>query len=102
DPPEFIRELLAEWRKGVQVVWAAREQRRGESAAKIGFARLYYLLMRNVVGMKEIPPTGADFFLLDRKVVEAFSQFGEANVSILALITWMGFRQVVIPYAKEP
>ena len=44
---------------------------------------------------------GADFFLVDRQVAEAFSHFREANVSILALITWMGFRQVVIPYDKE-
>ena len=48
-----------------------------------------------------MPATGADFFLLDRKVVEAFSQFSEANVSILALITWMGFRQTAVPYDKE-
>ena len=101
DPPEFIPELLAEWAKGVQVVWAARQQRQGESAATIGSARLYYWLMRNVVGMKEMPATGADFFLLDRKVVEAFSEFNEANVSVLALITWIGFRQVAIPYDKE-
>jgi polyisoprenyl-phosphate glycosyltransferase len=57
--------------------------------------------MRNIVGMKEMPATGADFFLLDRKVVDAFSQFGEAHVSILALITWLGFRQESIPYDKE-
>jgi dolichol-phosphate mannosyltransferase len=57
--------------------------------------------MRNVVGMKEMPATGADFFLLDRKVVDAFRQFNEANVSILALITWMGFQQAFVPYDKE-
>jgi dolichol-phosphate mannosyltransferase len=48
-----------------------------------------------------MPATGADFFLLDRKVANAFSQFSEAHVSILALITWMGFQQVSIPYDKE-
>ncbi len=101
DPPEFIPQLLAEWRKGLQVVWAARQQREGETTATVGSSRFYYWVMRNVVGMKEMPATGADFFLLDRKVADAFSHFGEANVSILALITWMGFRQSVIPYDKE-
>jgi len=101
DPPEFIPALLKEWRSGAQVVWAARHQRQGETAATIGSARLYYWVMRNVVGMKEMPAMGADFFLVDRQVAEAFSGFSEANVSILALITWMGFRQVVIPYDKE-
>ena len=39
---------------------------------------------------------GADFFLLDRAVVDTFCRFGESNASILALITWMGFRQATI------
>ncbi len=50
--------------------------------------------------MKEMPPTGADFFLLDRAVVDAFCRFSESNASILALITWMGFRQATITYDK--
>lgn len=101
DPPETIPALLEHWRAGTPVVWAVRHKRKGESSTTKGFARLYYWLMRNVVGMKEMPATGADFFLLDRKVVNAFSQFSEAHVSILALITWMGFQQVSIPYDKE-
>jgi len=101
DPPEFIPKLLIEWSKGAQVIWAARQQREGQTLASMGTARLYYWLMRNVVGMKEMPATGADFFLLDRSVAEAFSRFGEANVSILALITWIGFRQVTVTYDKE-
>jgi dolichol-phosphate mannosyltransferase len=62
---------------------------------------VYYWIMRHVVGMREMPATGADFFLLDRAVVEAFSQFTESNVSILALLTWMGFRQATVEYDKE-
>lgn len=101
DPPELIPQLLDQWRRGIQVVWAARRQREGESVTTIGFARFYYWLMRNMVGIKEMPATGADFFLVDRKVVDAFSQFGEANVSLFALIIWMGFRQATISYDKQ-
>jgi dolichol-phosphate mannosyltransferase len=101
DPPETIPELLTHWKEGAEVVWAVRHKRKGEGRATKGFARIYYWLMRNVVGMKDMPATGADFFLLDRKVVNAFGQFSEANVSILALITWMGFDQVSVPYDKE-
>lgn len=101
DPPEAIPELLTKWRDGAQVVWAVRQAREGESQATVGFSRLYYWIMRSIVGMKEMPATGADFFLLDRKVVEAFSQFNETNTSVLALITWMGFSQAQIPYDKH-
>jgi glycosyltransferase involved in cell wall biosynthesis len=100
DPPEVLPELLDQWRAGVKVVWAARGVREGEKATTLGFSRLYYWVMRSIVGMKEMPATGADFFLLDRTVVEAFSRFSESNVSTLALITWMGFRQATIMYDK--
>lgn len=101
DPPETIPELLAHWRNGTQVVWAARNSREGESATTIGMSRLYYWMMRNVVGIKEMPATGADFFLLDRKVVQVFNEFSETNVSVFALLTWMGFRQATITYDKH-
>jgi glycosyltransferase involved in cell wall biosynthesis len=101
DPPEIIPLLLVKWRDGAQVVWAARARREGEKASSIGFARLYYFLMRQIVGIKDIPSTGADFFLVDRCVNESLGQFRESHVSIMALITWMGFRQTSITYDKQ-
>jgi dolichol-phosphate mannosyltransferase len=101
DPPETLPLLLDAWREGAQVVWAVRDKREGEKTSTVAFARLYYWLMRNVVGIKEMSGTGADFFLLDRVVLNAFREFRESNVSILALITWMGFRQERIPYTKK-
>lgn len=101
DPPETLPVLLAEWQQGIQVVWAVRQRRSGEKATTVGFAQLYYLLMRRVVGLKQMPATGADFFLLDRAVVETLKQFHENNVSLFALLTWMGFRQSQIFYDKQ-
>jgi dolichol-phosphate mannosyltransferase len=101
DPPETIHSLVERWRNGAQVVWAVRRQRPGERA-HAGFATLYYWMMRNVVGMREMPVRGADFFLVDRAVIEALRGFPERHVSILALITWLGFRQDFIEYDKQP
>lgn len=101
DPPETIPELLERWREGSQVVWAARGRGDHEGSATSRLSRIYYWLMRRVAGFDEMPSEGADFFLLDRRVLEAFSRFDENNVSILALITWMGFRQTTITYTKE-
>jgi dolichol-phosphate mannosyltransferase len=58
--------------------------------------------MRRVVGMREMPARGADFFLVDRIVIEALRNFRERNVSVLALVTWLGFRQTLIEYDKQP
>lgn len=101
DPPETLPLLLEKWRAGDQVIWAVRNRREGEKSSTLGFARLYYFLMRRIVGIKEMPATGADFFLIDRRVLNAFAEFKESNTSILALITWMGYRQSSIVYNKH-
>jgi dolichol-phosphate mannosyltransferase len=101
DPPEVIPALLEHWQAGAKVVWAAREKREGETAVTVALARVYYWLMRKIAGFKDMSKTGADFFLLDRRVLDAFLDFKETNVSILALITWMGFHQTTLTYTKE-
>ena len=101
DPPETLPALLEKWRAGAKIVWAVREGREGESAATKGFARLYYGIMRRFVGISEMPATGADFFLLDRRVIDVLNVFKESNVSLMALLTWMGFRQDRILYVKQ-
>lgn len=101
DPPESIPELITKWQKGTKIVWAVRAQRQGEKASTIGFSRLYYILMRKIVGIRDIPATGADFFLIDRQVINALKHFNEAHVSLFALITWLGFQQDSIIYDKE-
>ena len=101
DPPETLTALLDAWRRGAQVVWAVRRAQPGERS-HAGFAAIYYWIMRHIVGMKDMPARGADFFLIDRAVVEAFRRFPERNVSVLALITWLGFRQESVEYDKQP
>jgi polyisoprenyl-phosphate glycosyltransferase len=101
DPPETLASMVARWRQGAQVVWATRRVQPGDPSHR-GFAALYYWMMRRLVGMTEMPARGADFFLLDRVVVDAFRRFSERNVSVLALITWLGFRQEFVEYDKQP
>ena len=100
DPPETLAAMVARWRQGAQVVWATRRARPGDPSHR-GFAAVYYWMMRRPVGMTEMPARGADFFLVDRVVVDAFRRFSERNVSVLALITWLGFRQEYVEYDKQ-
>ena len=100
DPPELIPRLLESWQKGSDVVWAVREQREGESYCRVWFSQAYYALMQRFA-LAEMPPEGADFFLIDRRVIDTFNQTSERNTSILALILWMGFNQTSVPYVKK-
>ena len=102
DPPEVIPRLLEQWRAGAQVVWAARAKREGEKMSTLAFARVFYFLMRHLVGIRTMPATGADFVLIDRRVMDALKDFREANISIMALVTWMGFQQATVLYNKKP
>jgi len=101
DPPELLQSLLERWHAGAQVVWASRRVQPGEPA-HAGFAAIYYWIMRNVVGMTGMPARGADVFLVDRAVIDAFRRFPERHASVFALITWMGFRQDYVEYEKQP
>ena len=101
DSPETLPLLFKEWQDGAQVVWAVRARREYRETSKVAFARLYYFLMRHVIGIRWMPSSGSDFFLVDRRVLDAFCQFKESNESVLALITWMGFRQETITYTKQ-
>jgi len=101
DPPEALPEMLERWRQGAQVVWAVREQRQGEGVATLLGARLFYFVMRHVVGLREMSASGADFFLVDRRALAAVRQIRERNASLFALVAWMGFRQDRVSYDKH-
>ncbi len=101
DPPETIGAMLAAWRGGAQVVWGTRREQPG-APAHAGFAAIYYWIMRRLVGVTALPERGADFFLADRVVLDAFAQHAERQISVFALVAWMGFRQATIEYDKQP
>ncbi len=98
DPPELMIQMLERWRSGVQVVWAVRRHQPGDGSG----TQLYYWIMRKLVGMNDMPATGADFFLVDRVVIDAFLAAADRHVSIFALMMWLGFRREFIQYDKQP
>ena len=100
DPPEIIPQLLIEWEKGSKVVWGVRDRREGENFFTIACSRFFYFLMNRLTNVSQ-PPTGADVFLIDRQVIEAFKQSPEKNTSVYMLIAWLGYSQTYITYVKE-
>lgn len=102
DPPELIPSLMVPWReRGVDVVYAQRQARSGESWAKRITARLFYALMQHV-GRIHIPPDTGDFRLLSRKAVDALNQYPEQHRFMKGLFTWIGFDQEAVTYERDP
>jgi dolichol-phosphate mannosyltransferase len=100
DPPELATALVTRWREGAHVVWAVRGGRRGESRLGLALSGAYYRMMNRWTSVR-LPQTGADFFLLDRRVIDVLKNLPERNTSIFALISWLGFRQAEVEYVKE-
>lgn len=100
DPPEIITSLLDKWRIGAKTVWGVRKKRKGESIVRQFCSRMYYRMMNSLTAVKT-PPSGADVFLVDRVVIEAFRQVSEKHTSVFMALAWLGFPQSSIEYVKE-
>jgi dolichol-phosphate mannosyltransferase len=101
DPPEVILEMAARWQEGYEVVYAVRERREGETFLKKATARLYYALLRRLADVDQHVDVG-DFRLVDRKALDAFLQLRERNRYVRGMFTWVGFRQIEVPYTRAP
>jgi glycosyltransferase involved in cell wall biosynthesis len=100
DPPETLPFLVERWCDGSDVVWAVRKAREAESTSTKLCSAMYCWLMRRWV-LPNMPAQGADFVLMDRKVIDAYNGIAEKNTSFVAIILWMGFRQTFIEYVKR-
>ncbi len=101
DPPELFPQLIARWREGFHVVYAERVERSGETAFKLWSAKTFYALA-NRVSQVPIPADTGDFRLLDRAVVDAILRMPERDRFLRGMVSWVGFRQVAVPYRREP
>lgn len=97
-PPELLPELVRTWHEGADVVHTVRRLPSGaRQDGKERSARLFYRLMKALTGVPVVS-AGADFRLIDRRVVDAFNQLDEHFVFVRGLIPWLGFRETLVPY----
>jgi len=100
DPPEVILQMLALWSEGCwDVVYGTRIDRAGESHWKLGTAKLFYRLI-NLLSDVPIPMDTGDFRLMDRKIVNALLSMPERDRFLRGMISWLGFRQMALPYRR--
>jgi glycosyltransferase involved in cell wall biosynthesis len=100
DPPEVILEMVAKWREGYEVVYGKRIKREGETFFKRFTASLFYRFLQRMTNV-DIPLDTGDFRLLDQKVVEIMRLLREKNRFVRGLVSWVGFRQIALPYVRE-
>ncbi len=100
DPPELIPKMAERWRDGVQVVYAQRNKRAGESKFKLLTAQVYYQLINGLTGGM-IPRDTGDFRLVDRQVVDVICGMPEHARFLRGMFAWAGFTQEPILYDRD-
>lgn len=97
-PPALIASMLDLAEAGYDMVLTQRDDEMSGSFFKRQTAALFYRLI-NRMGDTQILPGGADFRLMTREVVDSFKQMREYHRFLRGMVSWMGFRTVILPYS---
>ncbi|MFZ6022713.1 MAG: glycosyltransferase family 2 protein [Patescibacteria group bacterium] len=99
DPPSVCLELIKEWEKGNDVVYAKRRTRK-DSFMKKFTAYWFYRILRKFADIK-IPEDTGDFRLISRQVADVLRQFPERHRFIRGLVSYVGFTQTAVLFDRE-
>ena len=100
DPPELIADLYRTLQQGYDVVYAQREQRKGESWHKLLTAKLFYRFINRLSDV-EIPLDTGDYRIISKKIKEIVVSMPEYNKFLRGQIAWAGFKQTSILYKRD-
>ncbi|HUF00110.1 MAG TPA: glycosyltransferase family 2 protein [Anaerolineales bacterium] len=96
-PPEMIPQMIELFQHGYDIVQAQRiEDGQGLSLKQITSSG-FYALINNISGTR-MEPGAADFRGLSRQAVEALKSMPEYHRFLRGMISWMGYRSVILPY----
>jgi len=96
-PPDLVPEMIKRWEEGYDVVYTIRKDHKEMPLMKRKTSNMFYNLINNLSDI-ELEPGTADFRLMDKKVVEVFRVFKEADLFMRGLVKWMGFKQLGLEY----
>ncbi len=99
-PPEVILQMADRWRDGYDIVYGVMEERTENSFKRLS-ARAFYWVLGRLTDV-EVPRSAGDFRLVDRKALDAFRAMRERNRYIRGMFSWIGYRQIGVPYHCPP
>jgi glycosyltransferase involved in cell wall biosynthesis len=99
DPPELIIEMVKKWREGFDVVYAQRNNRRGETMIKRIVSYVGYKLINRIAEV-DIPPNTGDFRLMSRRVVEELKRLKESHGFLRGMVALVGFPQTAVKFDR--
>lgn len=100
DPPEVVREMLAKFEEGYDVVYGVRTRRHGETVFKRATAAIFYRILKRLLGF-EVPLDAGDFRLMSRGVVLTLRSLRERHRFIRGMVAWIGFKHTRVYYERH-
>lgn len=98
-PPYIVADMLREWEKGYDDIYAQREDRGKESILRQFLSMKYYSLLQKISKLDVLPNVG-DFRLLDRKCVESIKKLRETQRYTKGLYCWIGFKKKAVSFQQ--
>lgn len=100
-PPELIPELIRHWQQGARIVHMVRKTRGGRWSLKSIASRAFYAAIRHLTSVP-IAAGAAEFFLVDRQVLDYLLRCRERSRFNRGLLAWVGFRRDMVEYEVAP
>ncbi|MBO5910305.1 MAG: glycosyltransferase family 2 protein [Clostridia bacterium] len=97
-PFDIIPKMIEKWEAGCEVV---HTQNKVKGNAFTRFFKRIYLKFLHWVAKIDIPLDTDEFKLYDKKVVKEICSLTEQDKYIMALTSWVGFKQSTIEYATK-
>lgn len=98
DPPEMIPLFLEKFQAGYDVVYGIRQNRKEPLWLRFCFKTFYRIF--NMIADRPMPLDVGDFSLISRRVAKLIAEMPEHDRLIRGMRSWMGFKQIGIPYDR--
>lgn len=97
-PPDKIKDMIAVYQKGYDVVMMVRKKRKDAGFIKRITTKLFYYILNKISKIK-VEPNASDFFLISKRVADILKENYRERVRFLrGLIQLMGFKKTTIEY----
>lgn len=100
EPPDQIPKFIAKWEEGYDVVYGTYSNPY-EGFLKRALRKLYYRVVDRI-SSDPLPHDFSGFALSDRVVVDEVLKLGDVEPYIRGMVATVGFRQVGMPYERQP
>ena len=99
DPPDLVLEMLAEWKKGADIVFAVRRDRHGETMFKRLSAFWFYRILNRFASISA-PLDCGDFRLMSRSALEGLFTMGDKIMYLRGMVGWIGFKTASVEFDR--